>query len=201
MVVLSWIWAGYTIPKGWKVFASLRAVHLDHDNFKDARSFDPWRWQVSLTHALALAVPHIGDGIQLNTFKLIIVFLTRNSANRPIQDQQTRWIFSHHSEGGQGGAPGLSLLGLSSQYSFTTSSLVSGTTYECTRSMTFHFPIHIFSLVFHFIQSYILLTPYLGDFDESWVPAEEDKLVFFPTTRTQKRYPIIVQRREVSRTL
>ncbi|KAK3228763.1 hypothetical protein Dsin_000644 [Dipteronia sinensis] len=29
----------------------------------------------------------------------------------------------------------------------------------------------------------------------SWVPAEEDKLVFFPTTRTQKRYPIIVQRR------
>ncbi|KAL9316256.1 hypothetical protein ACSQ67_017257 [Phaseolus vulgaris] len=30
----------------------------------------------------------------------------------------------------------------------------------------------------------------------SWFPAEEDKLVFFPTTRTQKRYPIIVKRRE-----
>ncbi|KAI9073505.1 hypothetical protein K1719_044544 [Acacia pycnantha] len=30
----------------------------------------------------------------------------------------------------------------------------------------------------------------------SWEPAEEDKLVFFPTTRTQKRYPIIVKRRE-----
>ncbi|KAF8394929.1 hypothetical protein HHK36_018868 [Tetracentron sinense] len=29
----------------------------------------------------------------------------------------------------------------------------------------------------------------------SWVPAEEDKLVFFPTTRTLKRYPINVQRR------
>ncbi|MCI29991.1 cytochrome P450 90A1, partial [Trifolium medium] len=29
----------------------------------------------------------------------------------------------------------------------------------------------------------------------SWSPAEEDKLVFFPTTRTQKRYPILVKRR------
>ncbi|KAL4368717.1 hypothetical protein GQ457_05G032040 [Hibiscus cannabinus] len=29
----------------------------------------------------------------------------------------------------------------------------------------------------------------------SWVPAEEDKLVFFPTTRTQKRYPINLRRR------
>ncbi|KAK8592140.1 hypothetical protein V6N13_062726 [Hibiscus sabdariffa] len=36
---------GYTIPKDWKVFASFRAVHLDHDHFKDARTFNPWRWQ------------------------------------------------------------------------------------------------------------------------------------------------------------
>uniref|UniRef100_A0A9I9DX00 Cytochrome P450 90A1 n=1 Tax=Cucumis melo TaxID=3656 RepID=A0A9I9DX00_CUCME len=36
---------GYTIPKGWKVFASFRAVHMDHEHFKDARSFNPWRWQ------------------------------------------------------------------------------------------------------------------------------------------------------------
>lgn len=36
-------------------------------------------------------------------------------------------------------------------------------------------------------------------FNCSWVPAEEDKLVFFPTTRTQKRYPIILKRREESR--
>ncbi|KAL1166363.1 hypothetical protein V6Z11_A06G192500 [Gossypium hirsutum] len=36
---------GYTIPKGWKVFASFRAVHLDHDHFKDARTFNPWRWK------------------------------------------------------------------------------------------------------------------------------------------------------------
>lgn len=40
------ILSGYTIPKGWKVFACFRAVHLDHEHFKDARTFDPWRWQV-----------------------------------------------------------------------------------------------------------------------------------------------------------
>ncbi|GFP87800.1 cytochrome p450 90a1 [Phtheirospermum japonicum] len=39
---------GYTIPKGWKVFASLRAVHMDPQHFKDARTFNPWRWQNSL---------------------------------------------------------------------------------------------------------------------------------------------------------
>ncbi|CAH1445374.1 unnamed protein product [Lactuca virosa] len=36
---------GYTIPRGSKVFTSLRAVHLSQDNFKDARVFDPWRWE------------------------------------------------------------------------------------------------------------------------------------------------------------
>lgn len=42
--------AGYTIPKGWKVFASFRAVHLDHDHFKAARTFNPWRWQQVLSY-------------------------------------------------------------------------------------------------------------------------------------------------------
>lgn len=37
---------GYKIPKGWKVFSSFRAVHLDPNHFKDARTFNPWRWQV-----------------------------------------------------------------------------------------------------------------------------------------------------------
>lgn len=37
---------GYTIPKGWKVFASFRAVHLNPEYYKDARTFNPWRWQV-----------------------------------------------------------------------------------------------------------------------------------------------------------
>uniref|UniRef100_M4EIY6 Cytochrome P450 n=1 Tax=Brassica campestris TaxID=3711 RepID=M4EIY6_BRACM len=36
---------GYKIPKGWKVFSSFRAVHLDPNHFKDARTFNPWRWQ------------------------------------------------------------------------------------------------------------------------------------------------------------
>lgn len=44
--------AGYTIPKGWKVFASFRAVHLDQDHFKEARTFNPWRWQVLLSLSL-----------------------------------------------------------------------------------------------------------------------------------------------------
>ncbi|KAI3973498.1 hypothetical protein MKW92_041524 [Papaver armeniacum] len=36
---------GYTIPKGCKVFTSFRAVHLNQDHFKEATSFNPWRWQ------------------------------------------------------------------------------------------------------------------------------------------------------------
>jgi cytochrome P450 family 90 subfamily A1 len=36
---------GYTIPKGCKIFASFRAVHLDEEYFKSAAVFDPWRWQ------------------------------------------------------------------------------------------------------------------------------------------------------------
>ncbi|OVA02678.1 Cytochrome P450 [Macleaya cordata] len=36
---------GFTIPKGWKVFASFRAVHLHQDHYKEARTFNPWRWQ------------------------------------------------------------------------------------------------------------------------------------------------------------
>lgn len=38
--------AGYKIPKGCKVFISFRAVHLDPEYFEDARTFNPWRWQV-----------------------------------------------------------------------------------------------------------------------------------------------------------
>ncbi|XP_020595681.1 cytochrome P450 90A1-like [Phalaenopsis equestris] len=38
---------GFTIPKGCKVFASFRAVHLDRDYYEEARTFNPWRW---LTH-------------------------------------------------------------------------------------------------------------------------------------------------------
>lgn len=37
---------GYKIPKGYKMFLSFRGVHLDPNNFEDARIFNPWRWQV-----------------------------------------------------------------------------------------------------------------------------------------------------------
>ncbi|KAK2634972.1 hypothetical protein Ddye_029764 [Dipteronia dyeriana] len=109
---------GYTIPKGWKVFASFRAVHLDHDHFKDARTFNPWRWQSNsgATSSPGNVFTPFGGGPRLCPgYELARVELS---------------VFLHH-----------------------------------------------------------LITRF------SWVPAEEDKLVFFPTTRTQKRYPIIVQRR------
>nr|AYV88878.1 cytochrome P450 oxidase CYP90A53 [Polygala tenuifolia] len=112
---------GYTIPKGWKVFASFRAVHLNPDHYKDARTFDPWRWQNNSEAA--------GSGNVYTPF---------------------------------GGGP----------------RLCPG--YELARV--------VLSVFLH-----RLVTRF------SWVPAEEDKLVFFPTTRTQKRYPIIVRERNLSK--
>ncbi|XP_077222837.1 cytochrome P450 superfamily protein [Tasmannia lanceolata] len=109
---------GYTIPKGWKVFASFRAVHLDQDHYKDARTFNPWRWQNNPPHAGPLSIfTPFGGGPRL--------------------------------------CPG----------------------YELAR-------VEISVFLHHFVTGF------------TWVPAEEDKLVFFPTTRTLKRYPIDVKRRK-----
>ncbi|KAL1308035.1 hypothetical protein HN51_049947 [Arachis hypogaea] len=109
---------GYTIPKGWKVFASFRAVHLNPDHFKDARTFNPWRWQsnTEVTCPTNVYTPFGGGPRRCPGYELARVLLS---------------VFLHR-----------------------------------------------------------MVTQY------SWYPAEEDKLVFFPTTRTQKRYPIIVKRRE-----
>lgn len=107
---------GYTIPKGWKVFASLRGVHMDPHHFKDARVFNPWRWQNSS-----------GASSTVNVFNPF--------------------------GGGPRRCPGAELA-------------------------------RVELLVF----LHRLVTEY------SWEPAEKDRLVFFPTTRTQKRFPIIVQR-------
>ncbi|KAH7856249.1 hypothetical protein Vadar_034480 [Vaccinium darrowii] len=110
---------GYTIPKGWKVFASLRAVHMNQDHFKDARTFNPWRWPADsgTTNSVNLFTPFGGGPRRCPGAELARVELS---------------VFLHH-----------------------------------------------------------LVTQF------SWVPAEEDKLVFFPTTRMQKRYPIIVERRNL----
>ncbi|KAK7305861.1 hypothetical protein VNO77_43773 [Canavalia gladiata] len=110
---------GYTIPKGWKVFASFRAVHLNPEHYKDARTFSPWRWQSNSSEAA-------------------------NPGN----------VYTPFG-GGPRLCPG----------------------YELARV--------VLSVFLHrFVTRF------------SWTPAEEDKLVFFPTTRTQKRYPIIVKRRD-----
>jgi cytochrome P450 family 90 subfamily A polypeptide 1 len=108
---------GYTIPKGWKVFASLRAVHLDQNHFKDARTFNPWRWQSNsaATSSVNMFTPFGGGPRRCPGSELARVELS---------------VFLHH-----------------------------------------------------------LVTRF------SWKPAEEDKLVFFPTTRMQKRCPILVERR------
>ncbi|XP_030534352.1 cytochrome P450 90A1-like isoform X2 [Rhodamnia argentea] len=111
---------GYTIPKGWKVFASFRAVHLDQEYFKEARTFNPWRWQ--------------SNGPSSNAVNVYTPF---------------------------GGGP----------------RLCPG--YELAR-------VEIAVFLHHLVTSF------------SWAPAEEDKLVFFPTTRMQKRYPINLQRRNMS---
>ncbi|CAM8975396.1 unnamed protein product [Rhodiola kirilowii] len=111
---------GYTIPKGSRVFAAFRAVHLDQDNFKDARTFNPWRWQNNSESAIPGNVfTPFGGGPRL--------------------------------------CPG----------------------YELAR-----------------VSISVFLHMMVTNF--SWTPAEDDKLVFFPTTRTQKRYPIILIRRECS---
>ncbi|KAL2227415.1 cytochrome P450 90A1 [Sesamum indicum] len=110
---------GYTIPKGWKVFASLRAVHMDHHHFKDARTFNPWRWQNS-------------SGTSNNSMNVFTPF-----------------------GGGPRRCPGAELARV-------------------------ELSVFLHRLVTQF----------------SWMPAEQDKVIFFPTTRTQKRYPIIVRRLE-----
>lgn len=104
---------GYTIPKGCKVFASFRAVHLDPENFKDARTFNPWRWQIR-SNENGVFTPFGGGPRMCPGYELARVEIS---------------VFLHH-----------------------------------------------------------LVTRF------SWDEAEQDKLVFFPTTRTLKGYPIIVRR-------
>lgn len=108
--------SGYTIPKGMKVFAAFRGVHMNEEYFKDARKFNPWRWQSDTVACPPSAFTPFGGGPRL--------------------------------------CPG----------------------YELSR-------VSISVFLHHLITKY------------SWEPAEKDKLVFFPTTRTQKRYPIYVHRR------
>lgn len=115
---------GFTIPKGWKVFASFRAVHLNHAYYKDARTFNPWRWQNKSNNSASPSTA-----------------CTHGTTYTPF-----------------GGGP----------------RLCPG--YELAR-------VEISVFLHHLVTSY------------SWEPSEKDRLVFFPTTRTQKRYPINVHRR------
>lgn len=110
---------GYTIPKGCKIFASFRAVHLNTEHYENARVFDPWRWQ----------------------------------SNNKLQNEVGANLFTPFG-GGPRLCPG----------------------YELARVVISVFLHH---LVMRF----------------SWEAAEEDRLVFFPTTRILKGYPINLRRR------
>lgn len=39
--------AGYTIPKGWKVLVWFRSLHFDPETYPDPKEFNPCRWDVS----------------------------------------------------------------------------------------------------------------------------------------------------------
>ncbi|RCV37000.1 hypothetical protein SETIT_8G027000v2 [Setaria italica] len=109
----------YIIPKGCKIFASFRAVHLNTEHYENARTFDPWRWQ---------------------------------SKNK-LQNAVGASLFTPFG-GGPRLCPG----------------------YELARVVVSVFLHH-------------LVTRF------SWEEAEEDRIVFFPTTRTVKGYPINLRRR------
>ncbi|KAK3119709.1 hypothetical protein QOZ80_9AG0674120 [Eleusine coracana subsp. coracana] len=109
----------YTIPKGCKIFASFRAVHLNSEHYENARTFDPWRWQ----------------------------------GKNKLQNAVGASLFTPF-----GGGP----------------RLCAG--YELARVVVSVF-LHRFVTRF------------------SWEEAEEDRLVFFPTTRTLKGCPIHLWRR------
>ncbi|XAR54833.1 hypothetical protein NMG60_11030139, partial [Bertholletia excelsa] len=42
---------GYIIPKGWKVLAWIRSVHMDPQNYNNPREFDPSRWDDHIPRA------------------------------------------------------------------------------------------------------------------------------------------------------
>ncbi|PPD76991.1 hypothetical protein GOBAR_DD26091 [Gossypium barbadense] len=179
---------GYTIPKGWRVFASFRAVHLDHNQFKDARTFNPWRWQSKSGISCPGNVftpfgggPRLCPGYELARVELSVFLhhlVTRFSWEPAEEDKlvffpttrtQKRYPINSNS--------GISCPG----HVFTPFGggprLCPG--YELAR-------VELSVFLHHLVTRF------------SWEPAEEDKLVFFPTTRTQKRYPINVRRRNGS---
>ncbi|EPS71357.1 hypothetical protein M569_03404, partial [Genlisea aurea] len=109
---------GWSIPKGCKVFASLRAVHMDPRHFADARTFNPWRWEEG------------GGGC------------------------------------GEVGSIGFSPFG--------------GGARRCPGAELSRVIISVFL--------HRMVTGF------RWEEAESDRVIFFPTTRTHKRYPIYIKR-------
>ncbi|GFY83501.1 Cytochrome P450 superfamily protein [Actinidia rufa] len=184
---------GYTIPKGWKVFASLRAVHLDHDNFKDARSFDPWRWQKE--HDEIREKKGESEALQWNDYKsmpftqcvvnetLRLGSIISGVFRRAMTDVDVKgytipkgWkVFAslravHLDHDNFKDARSFDPWRINKLVEFFTPF---GGGQGCPGAELARVELSVF--LHHLVTRF------------SWVPAEEDKLVFFPTTRTQKR--------------
>jgi len=54
--------AGFTIPKGWKVLVWNRGVHMDPGTYNNPKDFDPSRWEVCVINfaknVLSLVLEH-----------------------------------------------------------------------------------------------------------------------------------------------
>lgn len=107
--------SGYTIPKGFKVFAAFRGVHLDQDLYKDARAFNPWRWQVCKITNLTLFTIHI---------QIVVTYV--KTENRTTPERLYQQMHLPRSEEDLDYALGMSLPGYHSQFSFTGWSQISG---------------------------------------------------------------------------
>nr|CBX25470.1 hypothetical_protein [Oryza glaberrima] len=142
----------YTIPKGCKIFASFRAVHLNNEHYENARTFNPWRWQVLLGALCYCYWVYLFNYVLCYKSKMHAEAICNKfvpvQINNKLQNAVGANIFTPFG-GGPRLCPG----------------------YELARVVVSIFLHH-------------LVTRF------SWEETEEDRLVFFPTTRTLKGYPI-----------
>lgn len=45
-VVTVILYAGFTIPKGWRIYVYTREINYDPHLYEDPLAFNPWRWMV-----------------------------------------------------------------------------------------------------------------------------------------------------------
>ncbi|OWM64113.1 hypothetical protein CDL15_Pgr018684 [Punica granatum] len=78
---------GYIIPKGWKVLASLRAVHMDPENHIEPKEFNPSRWENQRSKAGAFIPFGAGSRLERSNPKCPVVYFP---APKPKDNFQAR---------------------------------------------------------------------------------------------------------------